>query len=382
MKHIITVFKKEIKRYFTDPRMFLAIFLPGVLIALIYSVMGQMITSAFDQDAKEYTIYISNEPLEFKSFFDNDELKVTYYDKDLDIDTAKEMIINKELDLYVLYEASFYDDVISQTKVPNIVIYYNSASDASAAIYQYYVSCLDAFETALSNRFDVNKDIVGDLAKKEDISIRLITSLMPFLLIMLLFSGAMSFCVESVAGEKERGTIATLLATPTKRYEIILGKTMALSIISLASGAVSLLGLVVSLPKLMGSTISFDMYKGSTILMLTLIVLSTVLLFTTMILVISTIAKSAKEASSYAIPLMLVVMGTGISAFMHTSATTNLFVYFIPVYNSVEALIGIFSMTLSVPALLITFFSNLCYIGLLVLLLSKLFNSEKVMFNK
>lgn len=76
--------------------------------------------------------------------------------------------------------------------------------------------------------------------------------MLPMLLMIFLFSGCMSVAPEAIAGEKERGTIATILVTPTKHSELAVGKIFALSIIALLSGASSTLGTILSLPKLMG----------------------------------------------------------------------------------------------------------------------------------
>ena len=62
------------------------------------------------------------------------------------------------------------------------------------------------------------------------------SSLLPMLLMMFLYSGCASVAPESIAGEKERGTIATMLITPTKRSDIAIGKILALAIIALLSG--------------------------------------------------------------------------------------------------------------------------------------------------
>lgn len=385
MKHLWTIIKKEIKRYFTDPRMILSIILPGLIIFIAYSLMGNIMNNVINKEENNYSVYIKNEPEEFKIFLKNDNWKVTYIDEELTDEQAKEKIINKEIDLYIVYEENFYSNVINNTSISNVDIFYNSSKDSSVSLYNYYSSCLNEFENSLTNRFDINHSLSGDLAKKEDISVRLITSFLPFLLIVLLFSGSMGFCCEAIAGEKERGTIATILSTPIKRYEFILGKVCALSLISLCSGTISLIGLCLSLPKLMGSygsVISFNMYNFNTIFMLLLIILTTVLLFTALILIISTFAKSVKEASSYASPLMILVMGIGVSAFMQTTASGNLLLYFIPIYNSVQSLIGVFSMTLNLPCFIITICSNLVYISLIIAILNKMFNSEKIMFNK
>ena len=60
MKTIFTIVKKELKRFFTDPRMLISLFLPGILIYGIYSLMGDFITSSFENET--YYIYVENMP--------------------------------------------------------------------------------------------------------------------------------------------------------------------------------------------------------------------------------------------------------------------------------------------------------------------------------
>ena len=68
MKAIGIILKKELKRYFTDIRMLLGIFLPGLLIFGLYTFMGDMITGAFSSDEiTTFEIYVENEPLEIET---------------------------------------------------------------------------------------------------------------------------------------------------------------------------------------------------------------------------------------------------------------------------------------------------------------------------
>jgi sodium transport system permease protein len=230
---------------------------------------------------------------------------------------------------------------------------------------------------------DINRDanIEYDLATEDDTSIQFITSLLPFLLLTFLFSGAMSVAAESIAGEKERGTFATLLITPTKKSEIALGKIIALSIITLVSAASSFTGLMLSLPKLMGGNVSMAMYGFGTYALLFIVIISTVLIYVVILSIISAYAKSIKEASSLAVPLMLVNMLVGISS-MLGMANESLYMYFIPIYNSVQSITGILSLEIDMINLTITILMNLLVVGLGVLGLTKMFNSEKIMFNK
>ena len=102
---------------------------------------------------------------------------------------------------------------------------------------------------------------------------------LPMLLMIFLFSGCLSVAPESIAGEKERGTIATLLVTPVKRSSIALGKILALSIIALLSGASSAVGTILALPKLMGpaGALSGDVYGPGDYLALAVVIGAVVL---------------------------------------------------------------------------------------------------------
>lgn len=388
MNNIWTIIKKELKKYFTDKRMLISLFLPGILIFCMYTIMGNVISNQVNKEYTEFNISIINEPNEFKTFFNNDKWEV-HYNNDLSLEEGKNKLSSKELDLYVVYDEDFYNkmlsyDVSSGLKAPQVEIYYNSANEVSSYIYNIYKTYLNSFESAMFNKFDVNGDenIKYDVDNQEDTSVQIISSLVPFLLITFLFTGAMSICSESIAGEKERGTIATLLITPTKRSEIAIGKITSLAITGLVSALISFLGLILSLPKLMGSdTISLSAYNFTSVIAIFGIIVVTVLLFTTILTLVSTYAKSVKEATSYSTPIMIIVMLIGLSNFMTNQSTTNSLLYLIPIYNSIQSLIEVFSLTINPLNYFITMISNIIYIFIGVYVLTRMFNDEKIMFN-
>lgn len=136
-----------------------------------------------------FDIMIVNQPEEFKQFDTVAGWTITH--KETTLSEALAEVKNKTLDLVITYEENFYDkmlhyDASSGDKAPQIEMYYNSASTASTMIYDYYQTVLNAFEATISNRFDINgsPDIVYDLANQEDITIRIFTMLLPFLLII------------------------------------------------------------------------------------------------------------------------------------------------------------------------------------------------------
>lgn len=72
------------------------------------------------------------------------------------------------------------------------------------------------------------------------------------LMLIFLYSGCMSIAPDSIAGEKERGTLATMLVTPMKRGNLAVGKILSLGTLALLSGLSSFIGTITSLPKMMG----------------------------------------------------------------------------------------------------------------------------------
>ena len=211
----------------------------------------------------------------------------------------------------------------------------------------------------------------------------IITMILPYLLLILLFTGCVSISTESIAGEKERGTISTLLVTPTKRSHIALGKIFALSITSLVSASSSFLGLVASIPKLlngMDGGITLSMYGLDTYLCVFGVIIVTVIFFITLLSIVSTFAKNIKEASQWSSILMVLVMVLGVSSLVGMgNIPTNPLLYLIPIYNSVQCMSSIFALSFNIVNFIITILVNIVYITIGVFILTKMFNSEKIM---
>jgi sodium transport system permease protein len=305
-----------------------------------------------------------------------------------EVDGVKEGLKNGEGNILAVFPADFDEAVAlytsaSGTAAPAIEIYYNSSTNNSSSTYSYFTALLNNYESVLSNKFDINVgDGVYNLASKVDTTAKVFSMMLPMLLMMLLFSGCMAVAPESIAGEKERGTIATMLVTPVKRNHIAIGKILALSVMALMSGASSTIGVLLSLPKLMGSNVELDgsVYTVSDYLLLAAVILSTVLLLITVVSVISAYAKTIKEATTFVTPLMIVSTLVGLSGMSGVTASSPS-LYLIPFYNSVQSMIGIFSLKASIINIVITIVMNLVISIVGVVALTKMFDNEKIMFN-
>lgn len=377
MRNLWTIIKKELRRFFTDKRMLISLLLPGIMIFVLYTIMGDVMGKTLIPGEDEvYKVVAINEPEAFKEAI-GAQFNIEYVE--FNDEEAQAAVKDKELELYVVFPEDFltnYQNGVAQ----EVTFYYNSTSPKSSTLFSTYNGVL----IQLLQTSQALKITPADQATAKDNSIMLVTSLVPFLLITFLFSGVMAVAPESIAGEKERGTIANLLITPVKRSHIALGKIIALSLTALTSAASSFIGLMLSVPKLMGSNVDVDLsiyYRADTLMMLLLIIMTTVLVFTVLISLISTYAKSIKEANGLATPMMILIMLVGVTTLMGT-AVSNHFLYLIPVYNSVNALLSIFSLKVDMLNLVLTIVSNIAVTGLGVFILTRMFNSEKVMFRK
>ena len=316
----------------------------------------------------------------------------------MDIESIKPLIENKDIELLVAFPTNFdsamanYDISDSTLAAPNVLIYSNVTNMESGKAETVVRSILSSYEETICNKFNINAltdetaNEEFNLATDEDFMGQILSAMLPFMLIIFLYSGCMAVAPESIAGEKERGTIATLLVTPMNRSHLAFGKIISLSFIALISGLSSFLGVILSLPKFMGSAMEgmpTNIYTTSDYLLILGIILSTVLVLISVISIISAYAKTVKEASTLVLPLMLIIMIVGIpSTIGGGNAQTAISWYFIPIYNSIQAMTGVFSFSYSLINVATTIAINIVYAGAVSYVLAKMFNSEKIMFSK
>lgn len=386
---IITVMKKEFARFFGDKRMvFSTLILPAFMIYILYSFMGdglmQQLSVADDYVSK---VYLVNEPASLKPAFD--EMSIKRLDEDSQ-EVMLDKVQEKEADALIVFPADFddavkaYDKEKSTEDAPEIKIYYNSAKTESRELYSILEEMLAQYEGSMCNKFDINTgEQKYDLATEKDSTGMFFSMMLPMLLLTFIFSGCMSIAPESIAGEKERGTIAKLLVSPTSRTDIALGKIFSLSILGLLCGTSSFVGTILSMPKLMqGEGMSAAVYEVSDYVMLLFVIFSTVLVIVGVLSVVSAFARTVKEASTYLAPIMIIVMLVGVTSMFGKGAPTEHYLYLIPIYNSTQCMNGIFGFSYDMVNIVITVGINVLITAVLSWLLAKMFNSEKMMFSK
>ncbi len=396
MKNVMTVFKKEFYRVMSDKRLiFTTILLPGLAIYLMYSFMGSVIGDEQDDvGTHEMIVYTENLPSEFSDYLDTLELNVVYSDYVVsEHDELLNSILIGDVDLLLRFPVAFESD-IDNGILSDIFTYYNPGEKYSEAAYHKYMNELNAYRLTIAYErygeefivFTTDSDNDEHIIIDEEKAIgQGFAMLLPMLIIMFLFSGAMSIGPDSIAGEKERGTIATLLVTPVKRSEIAIGKVLSLSIISLFSATSSFIGIMLSLPKLLqmeDSGMSINIYGIADYAMLFTVLLSTVLVIVGIISIISAYAKTIKEASMLILPFYFLSIVMGMSTMFSGEASVNTLIYLIPLYNSINIIISILTFEVVATQYILTIISSLVYVSIFIIILNKLFQSEKIMFSK
>lgn len=216
------------------------------------------------------------------------------------------------------------------------IVVYNSASEQSQITYGRVLMALRFWERELQQRRQENLHLpstfispvfeqsvedgertnVADVAQEEQHSANIWSRFFPTLLILMTLTGAFYPSVDLGAGEKERGTMETLLISPAARSEIVLGKFLTILLFSILTAMVNIasMGGSLFLFSLAGHSSASPLAGVSlpsigTLLMLAVMMVPLASLFSALSLSLATFARSTKEGQYYLTPMMLVVMG-------------------------------------------------------------------------
>ncbi|MBR4434314.1 MAG: ABC transporter permease [Bacteroidaceae bacterium] len=400
----LTIIKKEFARFFGDRQLlFTTVIMPGLLIYLVYSLMGNGINKMVTEGANEVvTLQVENMPASLAPvlYTLDSNLSVTMQPfSDADIKQLEDKDINAVL-LRFPYDfdaivATGINSVVSPaslssklqtptSELPNVEIYYNSTNNASSRVYMIVSTMLGNYGRPFTVNVPQNDEQRFDQATDESIGAMVWSKILPMLIIMMLFSGVMAIAPSAIAGEKERGTIATLLVTPMRRNELALGKIVSLSCIALLSGISSFIGIALALPKMVPLSeggLAFH-YATSDYLVLLLVIFASVLIMASAISLLSALAKDVKNAGTMIVPFMLVVMLAGLLPMFQNGAAVSLVYYLIPFYNSIEVMTAVFAHEMTWMPVIVTLCADVVYTGIAVWGLTRMFNSEKIMFSR
>ena len=324
MRVIATVFRKELIDTLRDRRaLVFMIVLPLVLFPLIIQVMitvGKRQAEKAQARTLRVAIFDQGNASRFVQMLrERADIEVV---PGVSRDSVTVMIRADSLDGAFLFASSFDDDV-AELK-PGRLDFFFKSTDKSEIVQDRLRETVDRYEKELLderfNRLELDQSIVEaiqlkphNVASMEERMGKTVGGMLPYMFILFCFLGAMYPAIDLGAGEKERGTMETLLTAPVNRFHILLGKFGVVVVSGLLSAAVSIVGLFIAIKRSNDIPPEFldlllKVLGWDTIVLLMSLLLPLTIFFSGILLSVSLSARTFKEAQSLISPLNLAVI--------------------------------------------------------------------------
>ena len=375
------ILKKELREVFRDKKSLSMMLIIPLIIPLIIIGMSAL----FDAQMKDDVGSEYNKIGFTYSLSETEKEILTNLGIESTIDTEenlKEKINKDEVYLYITKENSTY------------TLNYNMSSDKGSYASNLASNYLNLYKEYLqTNKLTNNNinpnDILNIIEVKEaDLSTEsyfanyIISYAFMFILMAITVSATYP-ATDTTAGEKERGTLETLLTFPIKSRDIIIGKLLSVTITSIITGILSLILALISFQVVSNmfsiyETIPVAMNMPTTIISIVIIIMFS-LFISGLSIAIASMSKTFKEAQSALTPLTFLAMFPGMIAFMvgiPTTITYSIipFLNFSMIFNDVSA------GNMNIINILLMIISTIIYIGIVIWYIIKEYKSEKVLF--
>lgn len=327
MKTILTVIRKELLSTLRDRRTLIsAILIPALAMPLlILGITKLQMAMNEKEDAKPLKIALFNAPSALESAFDASKITVV---KSASLAVAKDSVKAEDFDAALDFSPRFSSDVDS-LRTGAVQFYYKSTN---GAVEERVTKVLDAYKADIvSSRFqqmELDSTLLNpvavtpvDVASTQEQIGTAIGGFIPYIFILFCFIGCLYPTLDIITGEKEKGTIETLLTAPASRMHILLGKMLAIALIGTCAALMTIAGMYATLriaadiPVEILATVT-GILNAKFIVMLFAMLIPLSLFFAGLLSSIAVRAASFKEAQSYVTPLMFVVIVPAMIALM------------------------------------------------------------------
>jgi len=390
-KQIITVAKKEIKDNLRDKKTLIssifmgAVFMPVIFVVMINFIIGTQKEKALAQ--LEIAIKGSENAQSFISFIKTKDVKINPFTGD-----AKKAIQDKDEEAVIIIPETFGEN-FSKGIPAKIEIYYDATAKGATNVTQRRIKGLIKEYSRVMGMSRLQLRGISpmllqaiiiedhDVSTAQSKGARFMTFL-PYALILGLFMGSMYLAIDTMAGEKERNSLESLLLNPIKRSHLLIGKLMATISFGLMTMVITLITFKLVMPFMpleeLGMTLDLGI-KNLSILVLVLAPLA--VLAASLQTIVATFSKSFKEAQTYVGILILVPMIPSM-ALMFLPIKEKLWMMLIPVLSQNLVINQIMrGEQVAVTSIIVAIVGSL-FIGLLLALAAiKLYNRESLLFS-
>ena len=375
------ILRKELRELFRDKKSLAMMLVIPIFIPLLIIGMSALFEAQMNKEIDEYNkIGIAYE--------------MTEEEKGIAREMNLEMIKGTEEELKQKYEKEEINLYITKND-KNYTINTNGSEDSTYAqelvknyleIYKQYLQqqYLQANQINSNEVFEIIT-IEEKVEEKDNFFVNYIKNYGFLFIIMAITVSATYPSTDTTAGEKERGTIETLLTFPIKSKDIILGKFLGVSISSMITGMISLALSVISLSIAQNMFTIYEginiMYEPITILFAVVVIIAYSFFVSGLCIAIASTSKTFKEAQSALTPLTFISFFPGMVAFMINLSTTPIFAI-IPFLNYTMIFTDITNGKIDYLNIGLMLVSTVIYISIVLKLIIKQYKTEKVLFSK
>lgn len=398
---IKAIYKKEILDLLRDKKTLIMMLLVPLLLYPLIMVCTLFISSAISNNMQSSEYKIAIRETEGVSY-DRDTLVkmledttdgLEYHLAVVESEKPEEQLASEEIDAYIVVENEGNKLVFD--------VCYLSSINRSSTVSDMIGDKLELFgeyrEETFLNEMNLDADYImnsvkvnwSDFSNKEEQLGSILGTILPFILISSILMGALYPAIDTTSGEKERGTLETVLTLPVRNDELIMGKFLAVATITVASAFLNLVSMGIMaafLYNIMSSSseemTAIELVGFIPVVLIVILCIVTFSLFLSAItMCVTAFAKSFKEANNYSTPLLLVVMLSGYICFI-PNIEFNGIIASIPVVNICLLVKNLLLFKYNISLIAIVLVTNVAYAILAIWALSKVYNSEDVLFGE
>lgn len=381
MNKTLLILKKELREVFRDKKSLAMMLIIPVLIPLIIIGMSALFESETSTDVNTYNKIGFNYELSDIELEILDSLEIDYSINDTD--ALEEEFNNQEINSYITKENNHY------------VINYDSANIESSGSASLAESFLETYKSVLEENYlsNNNVDILEfnnlltyeeKTQEQQNYFANYIVNYAFLFILMAITVSATYPATDATAGEKERGTLETLLTFPIKSKDIIIGKLLSVTLSSIITGV---LGLILSVLAILYVSNTYDIYSGTELLNAPIIIYALIIIIAYSIMIsglciaIASMSKSFKEAQSALTPLTFIAFFPGMIVFM-IDISNNAILSLIPFINFSMIFTDVTNNNLNILYLILMLISTIVIITIVITYIIRQYKSEKILFNE
>lgn len=373
--------KKELRSIFRDRKTVALILLFPVLIAFFVFYLSSTYENSIN-DQKIYTVAINYEPNEIETkLIKENQLKIKKYS---DLKSMEEAFKNHDVSSYV-----YYDE-----KENKYTIYSDEGMEGMSSV-EYVTAYLSQYNNYIGDEYLINKDIDPEevynnfsietkYIEGENYLLETILSIAFTYIIIAASMAASTTATSATAVEKEQGTLETILTFPVTSKELITGKYLATSIMSLFA---SLFGYIITIGSLIIAKGKYKIYDdislfftSENIIIGIIICIAASLLISGLAIALTANTKSYKEAQIASQILTFITLVPMFISMLNVEIISKVY-YMIPILSHVQLLMDIFTVKVNYYNVIVCLASSIIISIIIIKIIVKQFKSERVLFN-